>query len=235
MAARRPGVSAATTLVILAGIVSAVGVLILVVRVAARERERSERASTSERTARTELETARHAQRESDQANARLREERTRRERVVEQEILRVRGELAAATEERDRLHETYRAAAAERDRGIEDLRAARRDLEAARNDHARLAGRTREAEGALVDRTARLQEAVEKVADLESRMRPVLRLLVRDLRSPEASLRVRAIEALNRYFGKEFPYRPDGSPEERETDALAIEKELFRAGSPAR
>ncbi len=226
----RPGVSAATVVLIVVGIASAGGLTAMLVRVAARERERSERSETGERTARTELETSRHRLREAEERVRRQEDERARREAVVEGETARLRRELADALGERDRLQDRYRAAAVERDRSVEDLMALRRDVESLRTDLARMARRAGDGEAAAAERAKRLEETRKRLDDVQARVPPLLRLLLEDLRSADGSVRVRAHEALCAFASRQFPFRQNGTAEEREADAAAMAAVLLPA-----
>jgi len=227
MTVARSGPSWAGAVLLVAGLGSAVLVTGLLVRRLAVEKDRSERSETHQREAATEVATLRHQWKEARDSVARLEADRSRREVVVEGELSLLRRDLAAATEERDALRETHRSAAAERDRAVGDLLAARRDIESLKNDLARATRRAGDADALSARRGNEAEEARRRLDDATGRLQALLRPLLQDLRSPDGTHRVRAHEALSAYAGRDLHYRPNGTPEEREADAKAIEQAL--------
>lgn len=224
----RPGSPWATAVLVLVGLGSAVAVTGLLVRQVARERERTEKSMTESRSAKSEVDTLRLRVREAQEALDLERSERARRETVVQGELDRLRNDLAEATRQRDALRQQYAAAAAERDRVNAELLQARRDEESLRSDLARAASRAAEAERRAADLRTRADQAVATAADLRTRAAALLRPLLRDLRSPDSALRVRAHEALVTWAGRPLDFRPNGTPEQLEADAAAIEAALL-------
>lgn len=225
MRPRRPGLSLAGVLVLLAGLGSGAFLVVSLGRQVARERERTERSETDEREARIHLDSLRHEARGLRERVESLETERAVRARVVEGELAGLRRSLEEAVRERDSLDGRYGAAAAERDRATEDLLAARNSLEATRNDLARALRRATDAEAAARRLEGEAAEAARRLAAATGRVDALLRPLLQDLRSADGSMRVRAHEALCGYAGRTLPFRPNGTAAEIEADARAIEE----------
>jgi chromosome segregation ATPase len=211
----------------LAAAVSSVVLVGFLARQVAVERDRSGRATTEERGAKSMLRGVQGQLRETRDEAARTAENRAREASVAEAEIGSLRRDLADARREREEWRNKYRAAAAERDRAAEDLQAALRDIELLRDDVARSGQRAGAAGEAAKTRAAEAAEAQQRLAVMKERVASLLRPLFQDLRSPDGSIRVRAHEALCAFAGRDFAYRAGAPAEERESDAKAIEDEL--------
>jgi chromosome segregation ATPase len=197
-------------------------------REVAHAREKTVRFETDQRGAVAQLQTVRGQLKDAKEELARLEEDRARRARVVEGETGALHRELADARKERDALLGKYRAAAADRDRAAEDLLAARRELDGMRTDLAKAGDRTAATEATAKARTAEAEEARRRLAETATRVEALVRPLLQDLRSPDGSIRVRAHEALCAFAGRDLPFRTNGTPEEREADAIALETILL-------
>jgi len=213
---------------LVAGLGSAFTLAVLLGRAVLRERETSSRAEGKRQTAENELRPLQMEAARLKDDLARVTAERDRQRQSADAEVARLTQALADAGKERDAASELHRAAAAERDRAVDDLLAARRDLDAVRNDLARAAARGREAEAAAVAATRRAEEAEKAAAAASRRLEVLLRPLFQDLRSGDPGPRVRPHEALCAYAGRDLRYRTNGTPEEREADARALEAELL-------
>lgn len=228
MTAPPRGISLAGALLLVAGLGSAAVIVFFLGRQVAREREKTVRAHTDQQGIQTRLTTANRELRAAREEAARLEVDRERRARVVEGELTTLRGDLARAEKEREAKDRSWRAAAAERDRAAEDLLQARREIEHLRSDLARALERARTAEGAASDRGRAAEEAEKRLVDARARTAALVRPLLQDLRSADGSIRVRAHEALCAFAGRDLPYRTNGTPEEREADAKALEEALL-------
>jgi chromosome segregation ATPase len=223
----RPGLGFAGAVVLVAGLGSAAAMVVVLARMVAREREKTERAQTDQRGLQTRLSTANAQLRRSKEDVDRLEAERARREKATEGETGALRRGLAEARARIEELEPKYGAAVSERDRAVEDLLAATRELRAVRDDLARANQRVAaSAEGARKG-AREAEEAAARLAALQARLESLLRPLLQDLRSADGTLRVRAHEALCAWSGRDLPFRAGGTPEEREADAKAIEQAL--------
>ena len=225
----RPGLPVAWILIFLLGMGSGVVLVVSLGRRIAREQEVTERSETRRREAESRLAAGRNELREARERLARVEAERAARSRVVEGEMAVLRRDLAAAVKERDSLAEKYRAASSERDRTLEQFLAARSALEGTRTDLVRATERaaaagesSRKAAAAAGESARELRAAAERVVFL-------LRPLLQDLRSADRAVRVRAHEALCNWTGRDLTIRPNGTAEEVEADAAALERELLR------
>ncbi len=225
----RPGLPVAWILIFLLGMGSGVVLVVSLGRRIAREQEVTERSETRRREAESRLAAGRNELREARERLARVEAERAARSRVVEGEMAVLRRDLAAAVKERDSLAEKYRAASSERDRTLEQFLAARSALEGTRTDLVRATERaaaagesSRKAAAAAGESARELRAAAERVVFL-------LRPLLQDLRSADRAVRVRAHEALCNWTGRDLTFRPNGTAEEVEADAAALERELLR------
>ncbi len=225
----RPGLPVAWILIFLLGMGSGVVLVVSLGRRIAREQEVTERSETRRREAESRLAAGRNELREARARLARVEAERAARSRVVEGEMAVLRRDLAAAVKERDSLAEKYRAASSERDRTLEQFLAARSALEGTRTDLVRATERaaaagesSRKAAAAAGESARELRAAAERVVFL-------LRPLLQDLRSADRAVRVRAHEALCNWTGRDLTFRPNGTAEEVEADAAALERELLR------
>ena len=224
MTPRRPGLGIAGALLLLVGLGSAVALTLSLGRQVAFEQEKREHSDTNAREGQTRLATAREDLRAARERIDRLEAERENRARIVEGEMAALRRDLAAAVRDRDASAEGYRGAVAERDRAAGDLVAARREVELLRADRARAVERASGAEETARRTSKEAEEAASRLAGANVRVAALLRPLLQDLRSPDGSLRVRAHEALCAFAGRNLPFRPNGTPEEIESDAKAIE-----------
>ncbi len=220
---RRP-LSAAGTVLLVAGLGSGAVLVVSLGRQVAFERDRRERSETGGREDQTRLASTQHELRGAKDRVRTLETERENRDRVVEGEMAALRRDLAAAARDRDAARQAWRAAAAERDRAQEDLVGARREVGHLRDDLARAGERASEAEASAARAAGKSEEAVERLSTLSARVEALLRPLLQDLRSGDGSLRVRAHEALCAWAGRPLPFRPNGTPAEIESDAKAIE-----------
>jgi hypothetical protein len=223
----RVGLSAGAALLVVVGTLSVAGLVGLLARQVVRERERTEHSRSARRGSEVELAELRRKAKEAEDRRATEEEEDRRRAQVAEGEQARLRRELAAAVEARDAHAAARRAAEGERDKAMTDLLAARRDLEALRDDLARAADARREAERRAESGGVTSRDAARRLAELQARAAALLRPLVQDLRSADGALRVRAHEALCAWAGRDLPFRANGTPEERDADAAAIEASL--------
>jgi hypothetical protein len=214
-----------------AGLGSAAVVVFFLGRQVAREREKTVRSLTDQQGMQTRLTTANRELRSTREEVARADADRERRAKVVEGELTTLRADLARAVAEREEKDRAWRAAAAERDRAAEDLLGARREIEHLRSDLARALERVRTAEGAAGDRGRAADEAAKRLVEARERGAALLRPLLQDLRSADGSIRVRAHEALCAFAGRDLAFRANGTQEEREADAKAIEEALLSPG----
>ena len=248
----RPGLPVAWILIFLLGMGSGVVLVVSLGRRIAREQEVTERSETRRREAESRLAAGRNELREARERLARVEAERAARSRVVEGEMAVLRRDLAAAVKERDSLAEKYRAASSERDRTLEQFLAARSALEGTRTDLVRATERaaaagesSRKAAAAAGESARELRAAAAgdppgppAAGGGESAGLPraaaervvfLLRPLLQDLRSADRAVRVRAHEALCNWTGRDLTFRPNGTAEEVEADAAALERELLR------
>ncbi len=220
--------SAVAKVLVVACLLASVVLVGSLARDLAHAKEKTVRYETDARGAQAQLQTVRGQLRDAKEDLARLEQDRGRRARVVEGETGALHGELADARKERDALLGKYRAAASERDRAAEDLLAARRELDGMRTDLAKAADRAAAAAAASKAKAAEADEARGRLAEIQGRIEFLVRPLLQDLRSADGSIRVRAHEALCAFAGKDLPYRADGTSEEREADAQAMEIALL-------
>jgi len=225
----RPGLPVAWIFIFLLGMGSGGALVVSLGRRIAREREVTEQSEAKRREAESRLAAERKDLRETRERLTLVESERAARARVVEGEMAVLRRDLAAAVRERDSLAEKYRAAAAERDRVLEQFLAARRALEETRTDLVKATNRATAAEEASRKATAAAAAAEKGLRDATDRVQFLLRPLLQDLRSADGTVRVRAHEALCNYTGRNLAFRPNGTPEEVEADAAALEKALLR------
>jgi chromosome segregation ATPase len=221
------GLSAGAAVLVVLAVVSVAAVVGLLGRQVMRERERTEHARSGRRGTEVEADALRLKVRELEERLARDGDEARRRAGVSDAEQARLRRELAAAVEVRDGQAAALRAATGERDRAMEDLLAARRDIESVRDDLARATAGRRDAEQRAARLDAEAKDAARRAADAAARARALVPPLLQDLRSPDGTLRVRAHEALCAYAGRDLPFRANGTPEEREADAVALGRAL--------
>jgi hypothetical protein len=224
------GLSLAGALVLVAGLGSAAVVVFFLGRQVARERERTVRSRTDQQGLATRLTAANRELRALREEAARLEADRDRRARVVEAELTALRADLAKATREREERDRAWRAAAGERDRAAEELIRSRREIENLRSDLASALEKSRNAQAAATERGRAAEEAARSLAETRGRCAAILRPLLQDLRSADGSVRVRAHEALCAFAGRDLPFRANGTPEEREADAKALEGALLGA-----
>lgn len=224
---RRPPMTVAGVVLLVAGLGSGAVLVVALGRQVAFEKDRRERSETEGREDRTRSATDQHELKGARDRIRTLEAERENRARVVEGEMAALRRELAAAVKDRDEARQAWKAAAAERDRAAEDLVATRRENVHLRDDLARANEREAGAAEAAAKAAAASDEARRRLQAAASRVEALLRPLLQDLRSADGSVRVRAHEALSAWAGKPLPFRPGGTPEQIEADARAIEDVL--------
>ena len=211
-------------LLLVAGLGSAGVVVLLLGRQVSREREKTVRAQTDQQGLQTRQTALQRDLKAAREEIARLEGDRERRARVVEGEMATLRREIAKAGQEREEKERAWRAASSERDRALDDLLRARREVEHLRSDQARALQRAAAAEASAEETRRAAEEAAKALGALRAREAALLKPLLQDLRSGDGSVRVRAHEALCDWAGRNLPFRTNGTPEERESDAAAIE-----------